>query len=339
MQQPFSARSAWNVTIPADARYADAGGLATVGLGIDVCDSAGLWAVPCHVASAADPQRPLLYNPAAWAKVATGDWRRFDNRPEVERAILQSSVARFPYAGNVFSSVSTARWQLPDRFNAGPTPGPGPGMFRAGAAARPAGGPDGHMAVAQPAGTVLETYATIILGSGQIVALSYSVTDPCGLGDGWQNGQTASMLPIYAGLIATNELRGGIGHAMAVTLPAPLLQARVVYPAFAFDRDAASGIPAYAGIIPMGGRLALPPAARIGDLGLRTAEGMAIAEAACRHGFIVVDRGGEGITLRMRAPDGPMDRQAPEGCGPALRADLRRIFARVRQVDFPLAVQ
>ena len=146
------------------------------------------------------------------------------------------------------------------------------------------------MAVTQPNGSVVETYATIVLSSGQVVALSYAITSPTGLGDGWQNGQTASMLPNYAGLINDDEITAGIKHAMAITVPAQSLAARIAYPAYAFDRDAMTAIPPYGGAIPMGSRLALPPSVPVSSLGLYTAEGIAIATAAKTYGFIVVDR-------------------------------------------------
>lgn len=84
----------------------------------------------------------------------------------------------------------------------------------------PAPGPDGHRAVIQPDGRIVETYATIVLSSGQVVALSYSVTDPSSSGDGWQNGQTASMLPNYAGQLDDVEIANGVNHAIAITVPA-----------------------------------------------------------------------------------------------------------------------
>jgi hypothetical protein len=94
------------------------------------------------------------------------------------------------------------------------------------------------MTVAQPNGTVVETYATIVLSTGQVIALSYGITSPTSLGDGWQNGQTASMLPAYGGQVLDNEIMAGIKHAMAITVPPNLLAPQIVYPAYAMDRDA-----------------------------------------------------------------------------------------------------
>jgi hypothetical protein len=200
----------------------------------------------------------------------------------------------------------------------------------------PAPDTDGHRCVLQPNGLVVETYATIVLSSGQVVALSYSVTDPSSLGDGWQNGQTASMLPSYAGQLYDNEIANGITHAIAITIPATLLVPIIRYPAYAFDRDATTANPPYSGTIPMGGRLALPGSFSIASLGLKTPEGQAIAIAAQKFGFIVVDRGGSGITLRVQ-PNTPNQDAALHMWNSQLQADLNAIFANVQQVQFPIA--
>ncbi len=327
--------------IPGGCVYSSAGAVQHVDAGIDALDEAA-WVIPCHTAGTADPLRPLLYNSGAWNRVASGEWRRYGNTLATDRAILASSSERFPYTGNVFSSTAAARWQLPAAFNATRNPSSGPARFRISRLMLPGGGSDGHMTVMQPGGKVLETYATIMLGSGEVVALSYSTTNAAGLGDGWQNGQTASMLPAYAGLIDGAELTDGIEHAIAVTLPARLLAVGLRYPAFAFDRDAITSSHPYAGIVPMGARLALPAHADLRALDLATREGTVIARAAQRYGFIVVDRGGGGITLRMRP--GPMQPGLPLHCPSlggwrsALRRDLRRIFSEVEQVYFPLPV-
>ena len=264
--------------------------------------------------------------------VASGRWARSGNSRATERAILASSVDRFPAPGNVFSTIDAHTWKLPRSFNQVQNPDTGPAWFWFRKNAVPSPGPDGHMAVTQPDGRVVETYATIILSDGTVVALSYSVTDPAGRGDGWQNGQTASMIPCYAGLIEDREAtRDGIQHAMAITIPARLLAPRAVYPAFAFDRDALIGTPPYGGTIPMGARLALPPDLDLATLRISTVEGRRIAQAAQSFGFIVVDRGGEGITLRVRRNGAPRD-PALHRFSPALQADLGEIFAHVRLV-------
>ena len=187
------------------------------------------------------------------------------------------------------------------------------------------------MAVLQPDGRVLETYATIVLRNGDVVALSASVTNPGGMGDGRARGQTASMIPDYAGLLTDAEAISGIEHAIAVTVPASLLAPRIAYPAAAFDRDALTNPEPYAGTLPMGARLALPAKFDLAALRLQTATGRTIAAAAASYGFIVVDRGGEGVTLRVQ-PNGERKVVALHAWDGALHADLRAIFAHLEQV-------
>ena len=329
----FSRASAWNTPIPQGCTFTSPGDLRAVDAGIDALDDAMAWSIPFYVAQPSDPLRPLLYNPAAWGSVAAGHWKRRANGKEMEGRILSSSPVLFPFPGNVFSSTSTVAWRLPPSFNATRNPRPAPATFRIGSRMYPATGLDGHMTVLQPDGRVLETYATIVLGSGTVVAMSWSLTDPSGLGDGWENGQTASMLPAYAGLIDEAELTSGTAHAMAITLPARLLAPGIRYPAYAFDRNALTATPPYAGLIPMGGRLALPAAVDIAALGLETPEGLVMARAAQTYGFIAVDRGGGGITVRMRP--GPLTpRPGFPGWRAALRRDLRRIVRGVQLAVF-----
>lgn len=189
------------------------------------------------------------------------------------------------------------------------------------------------MVVRQPSGLMLETYATIVLSDGTLVALSYSLTDPNSLGDGWQRGQTASMLPSYAGAIIDSEIETGIDHAMAITVPPRLLAPKFSYPAYAFDRDALTNDTPYSGNLPMGARLALPADLDIDRLGLLTEAGRAIAVAGRRHGFIIVDRGGEGVTIRVR-PTGNPTQPKLHAYHPILSADLSKIMANVVAVSF-----
>jgi hypothetical protein len=302
-------------------------------VGLDTWQSPDVWSIPVYSAEATDPLQPVLYNETAWWKVAKGEWKRFGNSPAVEAEIRQSSTDHFPFPGNVFSSTSTSAWQLPPQFNKVVNPTTGPVRFHLRAGMVPALGPDGHMAVRQPDGTVLETYATIILSSGEIVALSYGLSHLHSAGDGAENGQTASMIPCYLGVTDDDEIRAGtIRHAMAITAPAAYLAPLIAYPAYAFDRNALTEAHPYAGALPMGAHLALSPDIDIASLHLATAEGRAIAQAAQTFGFIIVDRGGEGFTLRIRHnSDQPL--ATLRNWSQPLQSDLTTIFAHLVRLD------
>ncbi|WP_395665051.1 hypothetical protein [Methylocella sp.] len=331
--RPFSSASPWNTAIPSSAVYGSAPAAPGLLAGVDSWDAQNVWSIPFYRATTADASRPLLYNPLAWYKVFTGEWRRAGNGAAVEAEILASSKTAFPYPGNVYSTTKAGAWTLPSSYNKTLNPASPPARFYVGAAMKPATGADGHMAVAQPNGSVLETYATIVLGSGQLVALSYAVSSATGLGDGWQNGQTASMLPSYAGLLCDEELAAGVRHAMAISAPASLLATQIAYPAYAFDRDATTNQQPYSGALPMGARLALPPSVSVASLKLATAEGAAIAAAAKTYGFIIVDRGGSGATIRVNpncAAANPVLRAWSYG----LQNDLNAIFSRLTRVGW-----
>jgi len=328
VERLLEAGSPWTTPVvpPADGT---APALGLVAAGFDSWVRSDGWSVPFHLATAADPLQTLLYNPDAWSRVASGEWRRSGNGAAVEAAIRATSRSVFPYRGNVYSSTSTTSWQLPADFNGLHGIPPATLRFHLGAAMVPAPGWDGHLAVMQPDGRVLETYAAIRLSDGTLVALSYSVTHPRHKGDGWENGQTASMLPVYLGLLDAASLEAGrIGHALAVTVPARLLAPTAAYPAFAFDRSALTEHPPYAGTLPMGARLVLPVDADPPSLGLATPEGLVIADAARRHGFIVVDRGGEGLSVRVRRNPARPNPRLTEW-DPLLQDDLNRIVGRL----------
>jgi hypothetical protein len=300
-----------------------------VPVGLDIWGRPDVWSIPFYAAQPSGVSQPLLYNEHAWYRVASGRWRRFGNVAEVEREIIATSRDAFPHQGNVYSSTTPRGWSLPRTYNRTRNPASTPARFILPPEALPAAGPDGHMAVQQPDGTVLETYGSIRLSSGTLVALSYSVTDPRRLGDGYENGQTASMVPMYLGLLSDDEVASGeIRHALAITIPAGLLAPAIRYPAFAMDRNALDHKPPYGGTLPMGSRLVLPPDASPDLLQLSTSEGRTIARAAQRFGFIVVDRGGEGVSLRaLRNPQRPMKALRQWSAG--LDKDLRTIFSHV----------
>ena len=330
----FSEKSPWNVAMPTTASFGSTNIALGLPVGLDTWDPNGYWVVPFHQAKEGDPKVRILYNPLAWGAVYSGAWHRIGNDPAVEADILASSSSVFPYPGNVFSSTSVDEWTMPESYNALTAPSSEAAMYHVPASGMvPATGADGHMAVHQPNGGILETYATIVLSDLTLVALSYSVTDEDSLGDGWQRGQTASMLPSYAGAILDSEIETGINHAIAITVPPKLLAPKFQYPAYAFDRDALSNDIPYSGKMPMGGRLGLPPDLDILKLGLRTKAGIEIAKAAFQHGFLIVDRGGEGVTLRVRPTKEPTQPRL-HTYDPELSADLQQIFAHLVSVTF-----
>jgi hypothetical protein len=322
----FSLGSAWNLKISRAAKFETAPGVTGLLVGLDTWGAGDAYTVPCYRTERTDALHHLLYNRFAWSKVARGLWQRSGNPPAVEAEIEAESGRHFPPPGNVFSSVSASAWVLPP-FMQG-LPPPPPQDFRFTPAMLPPSGTDGHMAVGQPSGRVVETYATILLSTGDVVALSYTLSNPAGLGDGHANGQTASMLPNYAGLIQDEEMKSGINHAMAVSVPAALLTPLIAAPAATFDRDALTTHPPYSGSLPMGARLALPPGTK---LTLSTPEGQAIAKAAARYGFILSERGGSGITLHVR-PNAPHQDPVLHSFNEPLQSDLNAIFAQVAYV-------
>lgn len=330
----FSSTSAWNIPIPPNAVFST-NKIGTIKYcGLDSWDD-NSWTIPFYTSTTGDGLHPLLYNELAWQNVSNGQWLRSGNSASVESQILASSKPLFPYTGNVYSSMSTTSWKLPQDYNKTLNPPSPPAKFYFNTQMSPATAPDGHIAILQPNGLVLEAYSAIILSTGQLVALSYAVTDPKSRGDGWQNGQTASMLPDYAGHIYEDEITTGINHAIAIAIPASLLKASIAYPAFAFDRNALTANPPYSGNVPMGGRIALPPSLNVSSLNLQTKEGKSIANAAKTYGFIVTDRNGEGITLKVQ-PVGLSNISLMRNWNSKLQTDLLSIFNNLRLVNFSL---
>jgi hypothetical protein len=326
-EPPFNPGSLWNRPIERGARYAPVPGLLSknIGLASWLGDTT---AVPIYRATDADPEVSVLYDPEAYDKVVTSEWRRFDNPLPIEAQILAGARPSFPYPGNIYSSQSATAWRLPASYHRFRNPRHPPVRIRLPRGARPNSGYDGQLVVYQPDGRVFESYATIVLSGGGIVCMGYRFTDPAAGGDGRQNGLTASMIPTYAGVLTRSDIAAGVvRHAISVKLPGSLLALRYVPPAVAFDRNpqTSAGEP-YAGTVPMGGRLAIPSDIDLATLGLETPFGRMIAEAAQAYGLIVVDRGGGGITIDDQAGD-----ELPDG--PAIEADLHRIRNALRLVD------
>lgn len=328
---PFTPYGPWNLPIGRSAAFSHPGVADGYVVGLSSWQQPDEWSVPVYVARPEDPLRPVLYNVDAWNKVASGEWLRVGNSPELEQQILKGSSSTFPTGGNVFSSQSTKNWVLPQEFNRLENPKQAPAQFRLPADAIPARGWDGHIAVYQPSGLVFEGYGVIQLSTGERVALTYNVTDPGSNGDGSQNGVTASMLPVYGGLTTEEEiLSGHIGHAMKLYAPPAVLKAEFVYPALAFDRNALKSDPPYSGKLPVGGRLALPPDLDLASLELVSPEGETIAKAAKTHGFIIADRGGSGFSIMVEQNH---EQTALDSWSWELEADLKKIFSKLQLVS------
>lgn len=110
-------------------------------------------------------------------------------------------------------------------------------------------------------------------------------------GDGLIGYGRASGLPALGGLLRAGELRGHIRHAVAVVLNSTRYAANphFVWPARSADGSANV---VYAGSDPhytMGTLLAIPPAVPVRTLPWRTRQGRALAFAAQRYGWYIVD--------------------------------------------------
>ena len=328
--QPFQAASIWNAPIPTTATYKADPKVAPLVVGLSSWLPEDSSSVPIYQAAATDPTVTLLYNQDTWGGVASGRWKGVGNSAAVEKQIVAVSSSTFPYSYHTYVSQSATGLALPGEYDK-IAPQPSTVMqLRMPSGVKPTVNPDGHMVVFQPDGRVLETFGTIVLSNNTIVAQSYKITNPSLNGDGWQNGITASMIPVYAGVIRQKEFEAGhIDHAMKIVVPAGLLHPSFVYPALAFDRGATTESPGYSGDLPMGARLAIPHGVDLNSLGLKTSFGKIIAKAAQEHGFIVTDRGGSGITIvtesGIRNPElDNYDWQRD--------ADLQKIFDTVKRV-------
>jgi hypothetical protein len=251
----------------------------------------GRWTSAVAIAAPSDPTVSILFSPS-WG--AESNWQFLNaggkncgNGAAIDEIMKKRATNGSLPPANTYSTVSQngSQWALPDAFHrADQDFDPSPRLPRG---ACPSPDSDGLMAVFQPSGWVLDTYATVVAGDGTILAPFASFVDARGDGTGWWNGRRASMLPSFAGLIRKGEIAGGlIPHALAALAPANMLAQAAVWPAYAFDRDNA-----YSGSLPMGSLLAIPPSVDITKIGLSPA-GQVIAAAAQNYGIYLVDSGG-----------------------------------------------
>lgn len=278
---------------------------------------------PVFRAASTDPVWTLRFHPDCYGNLYGGAWSRRITDGAKSDGIWNASSSTFLTDYNGYVTVSTwglvaPTWGTYDPKGRGQTDSlllPTKAL-RAPAGILPSqGGTDWTMIVHLDDGTVLETFATVLLTGNRIVCGSYKITRPSLSGDGWQNGFRASMVPGYAGLVTQSEwasawaedvstggAKGTIPHALAILAPARLLKQACVYPATAWDSQQNG---AYTGTrLPMGQRVALPA-----DFALNTADfthgsgrfARIIGRTLKAYGGMVVDRGGAGLSILHEA--------------------------------------
>jgi hypothetical protein len=300
---PFDATSVWNVPIPATASFLPVASIGNFPTGLSSWLVSDGVSISIYRAAQNDPVYRVSYHPDTWTPLSKGDWKTSGNDVGAEATILTGSSARFPFDYHPYVSQSGRSLLLPRDVNPIVTgPDGTPPLVKGPTPLKPTDNADGHLVIYQPGGRVFESYGTIVLSSGVIVCETYQFTDPTLAGDGFQNGVTASLIPVYAGLVTVADLLSGeINHAIKIVAPAGLLEADFTYPALSFDRAALTQIPPYSGVLPMGARLAMPPGFDLTSLHLKTSVGRMISRAAKKYGMIITDQGGAGITIIVEA--------------------------------------
>jgi hypothetical protein len=292
----FSDNSPWNAEIPTGTALAEVPGIRSLDGGISAWHPE--WSnVAIYFAITTDPVTQVLFVSDTWLPIHSGKWLRSGNRRLVEDTIRRAAQPRLRYPGNPYSTQTAGvSWQepggLPRAYRKAQT---NAALFaRIPRDAEPAPDSDGNTVIVQPNGSALELYSPVKLSTGQWVSEMYSFTDALeGDGTGWENGRRASMIPCYAGVLRDIDVAlGRIEHALALVAPVTVIKAAFTSPALAFDSDSST----YRGQLPMGARLALPrdPAEHPK---IETDLGRMLATAALEYGMIIVDSGGEGITI------------------------------------------
>ena len=328
-RQPFSRRSPWNHPIGSGARYATIPRLASYMASLNYEER---WTTAVVLAQGHDPLVKMVFSPnwgpySSWAFLNRGG-KTCGNGHTAERNLLRHASEQLPTEANYYSTTASSddsRWVLPTSYRAASEGYRS--VFRLPAGACPSPDSDGMMAVFQPDGWAIDIYAGVVTSDGHVVGTMASWIDARGDGTGWWNGRRASMLPSFAGLIRSGEIAGGrIPHALAVQVPAAMLRAQYVWPAYAFDRDAG-----YSGSVPMGALLAIPPQVDLDTLGL-SPFGLVIARAAQDYGVYVVDRGGQGITFLAELGNPDIRWPSRGASDPAWWKDIETIKNALRRV-------
>jgi hypothetical protein len=153
--------------------------------------------------------------------------------------------------------------------------------------------------------------------TGDYVAAYYGLFDGArSYGDGYVNGETASMMPDIGGVIQQRDAdRGVIDHAVAVAANPAFMVAQTPpsYPAYTQDNPV-SNPPAYGATtptLPMGSRLVLPASFNVNSPATHNScaanswcdptFGLIFAKVFQNYGGIIVDRDGSGFELLVEA--------------------------------------
>lgn len=281
---------------------------------------------PVFQGTASDPTWTLRFNAACYGNLSSGSWARRVTDATLSDRIWSDSATTsvYPSDHNTYVTVSASALVPPPIGSFDPK---GKGItdpllqpwkeLRLPAGLLPSQrGTDWTLVVLLADGTVLETFATVILTGNRIVCGSYKISRSDLAGDGWQNGFRASMVPGHAGLITQAEwasawtadtdsggVLGTLPHALALLAPASLLVQAASYPAMAWDSQVNGR---YTGnSLRMGERLALPVAFALDAPEFTSSEARfarIIGRTLKTYGAIVVDRGGSGMTLLHQAP-------------------------------------
>jgi hypothetical protein len=287
---PFDERSPWNHPIGTNAEYVGVSKLASLGVVINYDDQ---WTVAVAIAKASDPLVDVLWRPEwpnnNWDFLYKGG-RNCHNSNADELLLYENASPQVRWQANYYSTLSTpdsSKLLWPTDFHRASY-----GyryQVRMPADVCPSSDTDGQLAIFQPDGWVLNTYATVVMSNGNIITDMASYSYAKGDGTGYWNGRRASMIPAYAGLIRKREIANGkISHAVALVMSPDVLKEQAIWPAYAFDR-----LSGYSGTLPMGALLAIPASVDINSLGLTT-NGKILARAVQDYGAYVVDRGGVG---------------------------------------------
>lgn len=272
-----------------------------------------------------------------YTNLSNGTWLNWGNTTGVEvtiRAGGDQLWAGLPY-NNYSKGTTAAGPNVPthaykSRFT---TPWGTKAYVPAGAHPDPT--PDGHMAVIQPDGSVLETLGTIVMANGDLFTASASFSQPTLTADGSAMGRRATMIPNYQGIVMNGEMTAqSIPHVLILIMgPEAILNHNPVYPGYALDSGTSYTASAGSGIS-MGQMIAIPNTVNLNTAGLTTTAGRTVANAMQTYGGVLGDSSGPGIwgiCSQTNATD------IPDYSGP-LASDLgiiQNLCKIVGSTDFP----